>query len=264
MIGIARIAHQTYAKLGRSLLLAVGVAALAAGASTPAHAQVRDDPGTMSGWVAYVGKTFDFAVTGSVSGPIWGTDVYKADSHLATAAVHAGVLRKGEQGVVRVTMVPGRSNYAGSTRNGVVSQPYDLNQPGKVWPGSFRFETYYAPNRSFDGVWYCPELDAFVDFVVSPGEYGRFWDKTVVGYQWMGKVNGQDVWRKLLNGRVRFDGVELSGNWDDEVAHLLWPYYDVRLDLSPDGRSFEGKTTANLWGAIYSSPLTGVLLFRWE
>ncbi len=89
------------------------------------------DPGNLT---AYRGQDISpmlFQVTGSTQGSVWGTDVYTDDSSLATAAVHAGVLAEGENGVVIVTILPGRSGYTGSTRNGVTTYDYGS------WHGSY-------------------------------------------------------------------------------------------------------------------------------
>ena len=56
---------------------------------------------------------------------VWGSNPYTADSHVATAAVHAGVLRPGESGVVFVTILPGQQLYPGSIKNGVNSRPWN-------------------------------------------------------------------------------------------------------------------------------------------
>src|SRR5262245_7666380 len=50
-----------------------------------------------------LGAQMLFRLTGDLDGAVWGSDVYTHDSCLATAAVHAGALGPGEQGVVRVT-----------------------------------------------------------------------------------------------------------------------------------------------------------------
>jgi len=71
-------------------------------------------------------------VTGDDTGSLWGTDVYTDDSSLATAAVHAGVLHRGETGIVKVQILPGRSQYEGTSRHGVVSRSYG------AWGGSYR------------------------------------------------------------------------------------------------------------------------------
>lgn len=63
-------------------------------------------------------------VVGSIEGSVWGTDVYTDDSSIATAAVHAGLLKPGEEGQLQVTFEAGRSGYEGSTRNGVTTQSY--------------------------------------------------------------------------------------------------------------------------------------------
>ena len=72
------------------------------------------------------GKTFYRRVTGSVDGDVWGgeNNVYTDDSNLATAAVHAGVLKAGETAMVRLTILAGKDSYIGSTKNGVTTRPY--------------------------------------------------------------------------------------------------------------------------------------------
>ena len=77
--------------------------------------------------------TFTAEVVGS-DGTVWGTDVYTDDSSIAAAAVHAGLVKVGERGLVKVTLLPGQEKYAGSERNGLTSGSYD------TWGGSFRVE----------------------------------------------------------------------------------------------------------------------------
>jgi hypothetical protein len=78
--------------------------------------------------------SFTIEVVGSSSGQVWGTGTYTDDSSIGAAAVHAGVLKPGERGLVRVTLVPGQAKYAGSLQNGIESSEY------AAWPGSFRVE----------------------------------------------------------------------------------------------------------------------------
>jgi len=82
------------------------------------------------------GASFVVQVVGasSASGSVWGTDVYTDDSSLAAAAVHAGLLKPGETGLVRVTIERGRDRYAGSPRNGVTSLDF------AAYAGSYRIE----------------------------------------------------------------------------------------------------------------------------
>ena len=68
-------------------------------------------------------------VTGAVQGSLWGTDTYTLDSTLALAAVHAGVVRPGQNGVVKVTILAPQAAFQGSQRNGVTSSHYG-NYPG--------------------------------------------------------------------------------------------------------------------------------------
>ncbi len=65
---------------------------------------------------------------------LWGAEAYTDDSDIGTAAVHAGVLADGQRGQVQITILPGRSQYSGSERHGVVSRSYGN------WAGSFWIE----------------------------------------------------------------------------------------------------------------------------
>ena len=75
---------------------------------------VRPDPGNLTSFRDQAGRTYTFDVTGSDQGPVWGSGIYTDDSSLATAAVHAGLLRVGQRGQVTVMLLPGRDSYAGS------------------------------------------------------------------------------------------------------------------------------------------------------
>src|SRR5689334_559273 len=61
------------------------------------------DPGTVLGYRGKINKVFYFEVTGATTGIVWGSGPYTDDSSLATASVHAGALKAGEVGVVKVT-----------------------------------------------------------------------------------------------------------------------------------------------------------------
>ena len=79
-----------------------------------------------------VGKTVGVRVTGANNGAVWGTGPYTSDSTLGMAAVHAGVLKVGETGVVRIRFGPNLQQYGGSTENGVTTMQF-----GPFHAGSF-------------------------------------------------------------------------------------------------------------------------------
>lgn len=97
---------------------------------------VRTDPGVLTEFsVADAGRMALIEVVGRVDGSVWGTDVYTADSRLAVAAVHAGIVREGERGLVRVVIVDGSEHtFAGTDRNGVLSYDY------ATYPVAYRIE----------------------------------------------------------------------------------------------------------------------------
>jgi len=95
--------------------------------------------------VTGVGKHFYFQVTAELGGAVWGSDVYTSDSALETVCVHAGLLQPGESGVVKVTSVAPLSVFQGSSRNGVISQPWD-----RSWPGAYRVKLIRcSPQRPY-------------------------------------------------------------------------------------------------------------------
>lgn len=67
------------------------------------------------------------------SGSVWGSEIYTDDSDLGKAAVHAGILKPGERGIVTVKILPGLASYNGSNQNGVTTSNYGS------WGGSFEF-----------------------------------------------------------------------------------------------------------------------------
>jgi hypothetical protein len=121
-----------FGKRPEQVVSIMGVRSLAVGAD-PRTINAAPDPGTVQAFQGQIGKTYWFKVTGAVGGTIWGAKVYTSDSPLATTAVHAGILKVGQSGVVHVKIVMPLANYAGTTQNGVVSQPYG------AWPGAYQF-----------------------------------------------------------------------------------------------------------------------------
>jgi LCCL domain len=90
------------------------------------------DPGNLVNFQNQLGKTFAFRVTGATNGSVWGTDLYTADSNLASAAVHAGVLKVGQTKVVHVKIVAAPPVFQSSTRHGVSSSAYGF------YPGAYQ------------------------------------------------------------------------------------------------------------------------------
>jgi len=105
-------------------------------------ADIQPDPGYLSADASQIGQVWYFEVVGANTGTCWGTDVYTTDSSLTAAAVHSGVLKIGERGVVRVTILPGQSSYSATSRNGVMSSSWGS------WGVSFKVERAYAVLRS--------------------------------------------------------------------------------------------------------------------
>jgi hypothetical protein len=97
---------------------------------------IEAEPTTLANINKAPGESMLYFLTGSNSGPVWGSDVYSDDSSLSTAAVHAGVLKDGESGSVKVTVLEGKPAYEGSNRSGITTQAYG------PWSRSFKIERY--------------------------------------------------------------------------------------------------------------------------
>jgi hypothetical protein len=96
----------------------------------PGVAEVRPDPGYVRAGEEDKGKSFYYEVTGSTEGSVYGTDVYTTDTPLAATAVHAGILKAGQKGIIRVTILKqSQANFKGSTRNGITSYDYSSSYP---------------------------------------------------------------------------------------------------------------------------------------
>lgn len=59
-----------------------------------------------------------------VTSVIWGTGTYADDSAICGSALHAGVLRRGQAGLVTIVAVGNVSSFEGTTQNGVTTQDY--------------------------------------------------------------------------------------------------------------------------------------------
>lgn len=62
---------------------------------------------------------------GGIEKEVWGSDPYTGDTPIGSAAVHKGLLTFAGGGTVTVEMLPMRSFFGGSERNGIASQEYD-------------------------------------------------------------------------------------------------------------------------------------------
>jgi hypothetical protein len=96
----------------------------AVGVEEPQSVNVQPDPGNLSNFRHLIGQTLHFRVTAVPQGSLWGTDVHTSDSNLASAAIHCGVLRPGQTGVVKVQILQPPAGFQGSTRNGITSSDY--------------------------------------------------------------------------------------------------------------------------------------------
>lgn len=65
-----------------------------------------------------------FFVVGRTDGDVWGSGVYYGRSDVGTAAVHAGLLKPGQAGVIKIAYIwnNNRIGFESATRNGVTSK----------------------------------------------------------------------------------------------------------------------------------------------
>jgi hypothetical protein len=80
-----------------------------------------------------IGEVFHYNIIGSQSGTVWGDHIYTDDSNIAQAAVLEGKCQLGQEKIVGIKMIEGKSSYSSSNRNGVSSVTYGS------WPASYIF-----------------------------------------------------------------------------------------------------------------------------
>ena len=80
-----------------------------------------------------IGKTYFYKIRGSNEGTVWGDHIYTDDSNIAKAAVLEGKCQLGEETIIGIEMIEGKSSYSSADRNGVSSVTYGS------WPASYKF-----------------------------------------------------------------------------------------------------------------------------
>jgi len=88
------------------------------------YTAIDSNPGHIGGMRDLIGKTFRFKVKGALGGAVFGSGVYTSHSALATAVVHAGLLKAGETGVIRVTFVAPPNAVPATVQNGITSTAF--------------------------------------------------------------------------------------------------------------------------------------------
>lgn len=81
-------------------------------------------------------ESFAVEVVGAIDGTVHGTGIYSAESPIAVAAVHAGLVKVGEKRTIYVNVLGEQNSFQGAIQNGVQSK--DL--PG--FPFSYSLEAY--------------------------------------------------------------------------------------------------------------------------
>ena len=80
-----------------------------------------------------IGNTYYYKIKGSNEGTVWGDHIYTDDSNIAKAAVLEGKCQLGQEKIVGINMIEGKSSYSSANRNGVSSVTYGS------WPASYTF-----------------------------------------------------------------------------------------------------------------------------
>ena len=186
-----------------------------------------------------IGKIYRITITGATGGAIWGTDIYTSDSYIPAAAVHAGVISVNQTKEVYIKVVEGKSNYIGSTRNGVTTSEYG------GWGLSYQFVSAPASYKA----------------TISPG--GVEWSYTNPNASWL---NGNS--RLLIDMRqvgnidpTKISNVKILDAYDGPVTYTShdangWAIYTVPSPLTKitDGTSAYTQYIRNVngWNTDYA------------
>ena len=80
-----------------------------------------------------IGRKYCYKIKGSSEGTVWGDNIYTDDSNIAKAAVLEGKCQLGQEKIVGIKMIEGKSSYSSASRYGVSSLSYGS------WPASYIF-----------------------------------------------------------------------------------------------------------------------------
>ena len=80
-----------------------------------------------------IGNTYYYKIKGSTEGTVWGDHIYTDDSNIAKAAVLEGKCNIGQEKIVAIKMIEGKSSYSSSNKNEISSVSYGS------WPASYVF-----------------------------------------------------------------------------------------------------------------------------
>ena len=80
-----------------------------------------------------IGNTYYYKIKGSTEGTVWGDNIYTDDSNIAKAAVLEGKCNIGQEKIVAIKMIEGKSSYSSSNKNEISSVSYGS------WPASYVF-----------------------------------------------------------------------------------------------------------------------------
>ncbi len=78
-----------------------------------------------------IGEYYGYKIKGSEEGTVWGDGIYTDDSNIAKAAVLEGKCKLGEEKVICIKIIEGKSSYSSCSKNGLSSISYGY------WDGSY-------------------------------------------------------------------------------------------------------------------------------
>jgi hypothetical protein len=195
----------------------------------------RDEPVRLALFRDRVGETLSFSVRGRDDQPVWGTTVYTDDSALETAAVHAGMLRPGQRGIVKVRVLAGQDHYDGTKQHDIESAAFGRH------PGSFRFMdvSVSRPNRTSSLASYRDLVGQSIVLPVVGSASGEVWgsdvytDDSSIGAAAVhaGLIGVGDfafVKVTLLPGQARYEGTSRYG-----VTSQTYEQWDGSFRLEP-------------------------------
>jgi len=80
--------------------------------------------------------------------PIWGTDIYTANSGICSTAVHSGMIKAEDGGKVTIKILEGQTFYTGSYKNKVTSQDHRSTDISFTFIGEKIAKNYESENYS--------------------------------------------------------------------------------------------------------------------
>ncbi|KAJ6246506.1 lccl domain-containing protein [Anaeramoeba flamelloides] len=212
-------------------------------------------PKNLLGYRNQNGKEFEIYLTGANSGNVWGSDIYTDDSSLSKSVVHAGLLRIGESGWIKVRILPGQQSYSGTTRNGITTSNYGSYRGSYQFLNKVKITRIPQNQTPTDLSSYRERNNEIFEIYLTGSDSGNVWgsdiytddsslSKSVIhaGLLRIGESGWVKV--KILPGKKSYSGTKRNGITTSNYGNYGGSYQYIKTERN--GRIPQNQTPRNI------------------